>query len=347
MSRKPGVIRARLEELENTNNIRFLRRRYKDPVTGKDFKLLHVGEVQLTGSPGIAGASPIGGPAAQAGGAALLGAASTMLGGAATQTAPGAGTPAATLAPNAAGDSGADATSANPDSPDASKSDSSPAGGIGSAQLSSAVFGGGPIVGVASISKATTIREFNHKNHYNQWQFIYDPTMDRGGLITTPAQPALQSAAPAAAAEFIQPQLARNRRALLAECRVRRRRSPTSSNSNKSEDDGDGFDGRGRPSSISLGYATRAVFASMIRSISITPIHWPVAGLGVHHVSAQHLGRGRGRQIAMVVEKSRFHSCHSCQCSQQRMGRLVLGGEYQRDFKLGAGVIRNGHRPPT
>jgi hypothetical protein len=51
-------------------------------------------------------------------------------------------------------------------------------------------------VGVASTSKATTIREFNHKNRYNQWQFIYDPTMDRGGLITTPAQPALQSAAP-------------------------------------------------------------------------------------------------------------------------------------------------------
>ena len=34
---------SRLEDLENTNNIRFLRRRYKDPITGKDFKLLHVG----------------------------------------------------------------------------------------------------------------------------------------------------------------------------------------------------------------------------------------------------------------------------------------------------------------
>jgi hypothetical protein len=62
--------------------------------------------------------------------------------------------------------------------------------------LSSQVFGGGPIVGVASTSKAATIREFNHKSHYNQWQFIYDPTMDRGGLITTPAQPALSVAAP-------------------------------------------------------------------------------------------------------------------------------------------------------
>ena len=63
-------------------------------------------------------------------------------------------------------------------------------------KLSSQVFGGGPIVGVASTSKAQSIREFNHKNHYDKWQFIYDPTMDRGGLITTPAQPALQVAAP-------------------------------------------------------------------------------------------------------------------------------------------------------
>src|SRR5690349_7828610 len=194
--KKTGRYPSRLEDLENTNNIRFLRRRYKDPITGKDFKLLHVGEVQLTGSPGIAGASPIGSPAAQAGGAALQGAASAMLGGAAAQAAPAAAATTATLGANPAGDAGADPASANPDSPDASKSDSSAAGGIGSAQLSSAVFGGGPIVGVASISKATTIREFNHKNRYNQWQFIYDPTMDRGGLITTPAQPALQSAAP-------------------------------------------------------------------------------------------------------------------------------------------------------
>lgn len=189
--KKTGRYPSRLEDLENTNNIRFLRRRYKDPVTGKEFKLLHVGEVQLASSPGIAGASPIGSPAAQAGGAALQGAAGTLLGAAAAQAAPGlAANPAAASGTDAAG---ADATAANPD---ASKSDSSPAGGIGSAQLTSAVFGGGPIVGVASISKAQTIREFNHKNHYNQWQFIYDPTMDRGGLITTPAQPALQSAAP-------------------------------------------------------------------------------------------------------------------------------------------------------
>src|SRR6476660_9591375 len=54
--KKFGRYPTRLEELENTNNIRFLRKRYKDPLTNKDFKVLHVGEVQLTGAAGIAGA---------------------------------------------------------------------------------------------------------------------------------------------------------------------------------------------------------------------------------------------------------------------------------------------------
>ena len=56
------------------------------------------------------------------------------------------------------------------------------------------VFGGGPIVGVASTSKDKTIRVFNKKDHYYQWQFIYDPSSDRGGLLTTPNQPSLQGA---------------------------------------------------------------------------------------------------------------------------------------------------------
>src|SRR5271155_6211644 len=34
-----------LDQLENTNNIKFLRKRYKDPFTGKaDWRLIHVGE---------------------------------------------------------------------------------------------------------------------------------------------------------------------------------------------------------------------------------------------------------------------------------------------------------------
>lgn len=194
--KKTGRYPTRLEELENTNNVRFLRKRYKDPITGKDFKLLHVGEVQLASSPGIGigvAASSRGGAAA-AGGAALLGAASGVMAGAAAQAAPVMPpTPAADAGADASGDSGKNTAPGS----DQSKTDSSqPGGGTGGSQLTSTVFGGGPIVGVASTSKAKTIREFNHKNHYNDWQFIYDPTMDRGGLITTPAQPALQVSAP-------------------------------------------------------------------------------------------------------------------------------------------------------
>src|SRR5512143_312620 len=45
--KKNGRYPARIEDLEKTNNIRFLRKRYKDPITGKDFKLLHMGDKEL------------------------------------------------------------------------------------------------------------------------------------------------------------------------------------------------------------------------------------------------------------------------------------------------------------
>src|ERR1041385_4636494 len=57
--KKFGRYPTRLEDLENTNNLRFIRRRYKDPITGKDFKLLHVGEVHMMPGSGLAGATPV------------------------------------------------------------------------------------------------------------------------------------------------------------------------------------------------------------------------------------------------------------------------------------------------
>jgi hypothetical protein len=56
------------------------------------------------------------------------------------------------------------------------------------------IIASGPIVGVASVSKKDTIREYNKKKKYNEWQFVYDPAFDRGGLITTPYQPSLAMA---------------------------------------------------------------------------------------------------------------------------------------------------------
>src|SRR5579872_3583491 len=53
--RKFNRFPAKIEDLENTNQLRFLRKRYKDPLTGKDFKLVHFGEMKMAGSMGMGG----------------------------------------------------------------------------------------------------------------------------------------------------------------------------------------------------------------------------------------------------------------------------------------------------
>src|SRR5215471_17820256 len=53
--KKFGRYPVKLEDLESANNLRFLRKRYKDPITGQDFKLLHFGDVKLTFSGGMLG----------------------------------------------------------------------------------------------------------------------------------------------------------------------------------------------------------------------------------------------------------------------------------------------------
>ena len=47
-------------------------------------------------------------------------------------------------------------------------------------------FGGGAIIGVSSLSEKQGLRVFNNKTHYNEWYFIYDPSLDRGGLLEGP-----------------------------------------------------------------------------------------------------------------------------------------------------------------
>lgn len=183
--RKFGRYPNRIEDLESANNMRFLRKRYKDPITGQDFKVLHLGEVKLNFGPGIIGASTPGVPIA--GGAGAQNAAVATMAAAAlanTQTSPNLNaSQLGSNSSNGAQGSGTGASSSN------TSTFGTPSG---------QVFGGGPIVGVVSTSEKETIREFNKKNHYNDWQFIYDPGTDRGGLLNTPAQPPLQNAVPPA-----------------------------------------------------------------------------------------------------------------------------------------------------
>ena len=202
---------SKIEDLENTSNQRFLRKRYKDPLNCKpqcqDFKLLHYGEVQMAMSAGIGGgtipgANAIGaqgglngssnGPSGfgQAGG---FGGGSSGFGNNSNsslgQNSQTANTPTGTDPSQ----SGSDST--QPGSQPGAPGDSTKGSGTsGDSTPGAGAFGGNvPIVGVASFKKDATIREFNHKRKYNEWYFIYDPGTDRGTLITTPYQPQLQT----------------------------------------------------------------------------------------------------------------------------------------------------------
>jgi type II secretory pathway pseudopilin PulG len=178
--KKFGRYPTRLEELESTNNLRFLRRRYKDPITGQDFKLLHLGEVKVNFGAGVAGAtSPGANPGVPTLGGAAMGFARMPGGQSVSRDAPPPSGEDTVGPSDAAAAANAQRESGTPE-----------------VNLSSTVFGGGPIVGVVSTSKDQSIREFNKKKHYDEWQFIYDPATDRGGLLNTPAQPPLQGVTP-------------------------------------------------------------------------------------------------------------------------------------------------------
>jgi len=205
--KKFGRYPTRIEDLENTNHLRFLRKRYKDPMnrdpaTGqeKDFKFLHLTDVQMSFNSGPAnGLVPVTNMAGQQSGPLGMNTptqtgpqgmnASTVVSGTAANV---------TQEPNAAGQNAPAG-----DQGDTSQADQEAAAAPPPQPLSAQVgpsgapqvFGGGAIVGVASLSKDKTIRQFNKKDHYNQWQFIYDPTTDRGGLLMTPNQPPLMGAA--------------------------------------------------------------------------------------------------------------------------------------------------------
>ncbi len=195
--RKYNTYPTSIAQLEDTNHLRFLRKRYTDPMnrdpkTGKerDFKILHQTDVMLNNGPvlgqipgqsgpqgGLAGA-PQGGLNALQGGLAALGAQTGGL--------------QPTVTPNpATGDAPPDAEG-NSDSAESSPSNSIAKSGSSSG-FNGPTFGGGPIVGVASMSKEKPIRVFYGKNHYKDWLFIYAPQFDQvqGGLLKGPVNPGM------------------------------------------------------------------------------------------------------------------------------------------------------------
>jgi type II secretory pathway pseudopilin PulG len=192
--KKFGSYPTSVDQLMSSNNLRFLRKKYKDPMsrdpkTGqeKDFKPLHQGEVQMSFGGGLQGGAALNALAQNAGVKGGQGLATAIAAATGQQGATG---PQANLNASDASDAGSPDQDSNGATP-AAQTGPGISSGTGGSSSSGQVFGGGPIVGVVSTSKAASIRSFNKKDHYNQWQFIYDPTSDRGGLLMTPNQPPL------------------------------------------------------------------------------------------------------------------------------------------------------------
>jgi type II secretory pathway pseudopilin PulG len=174
---------ASIEQLENSNNVRYLRKRYIDPLTGKaDYRLIAVGQNQTTvkgffGEP----LSAIGGP----GLGALAGMQSAGMGGA------GGANGAAGLN-GAAGVNAAAGTAGANSSTDASgqsgfggqlgfggQSGIGTAAGIGGqSAIGFGGSGGGPFMGVGSSASGNSILTPNEQTTYQTWEFLYDPRLE-------------------------------------------------------------------------------------------------------------------------------------------------------------------------
>jgi type II secretory pathway pseudopilin PulG len=170
--RKFGRYPTSIDQLEQTNNFRFLRKRYKDPITGKDdWKLIHFGEAKN---------------ALNLFGAPSSGTGSSVTGGGG-MSAPGfSGTPQTPAGMTPAGSPAGQNTSGSGRQPGQPTS--------GSSGSSGPTFGGGPIIGVVSTSETESLIELQGKTHYNEWEFVYDPRYDRqggaaGGGVGLPGMP--------------------------------------------------------------------------------------------------------------------------------------------------------------
>jgi type II secretory pathway pseudopilin PulG len=204
--RKFGHYPGSLQQLENTNHIRFLRQQYIDPLTGKsDWRLIGVGQNKTTvkgffGQPlagiptaglgALAGSQSVGGgfPGGNPTTASPNGPNSTAMGAPTTAANP-------TDATNSAGQSGAttpgstgSTTSALGTLPTSTNANGTPFGS-GSAGLA-------PFMGVGTSASGDSIATPNEQASYQLWEFLYDPRIEQlkvagqlngGGVGSAPA----------------------------------------------------------------------------------------------------------------------------------------------------------------
>ena len=221
-----------VEALINTNDIRFLRKRYKDPITGQDdWKPIAFGQNKTPTAMGFFGQPLAGNASTLAGvgpsGAGGLPGGTNSSGGfpggsssgpgslfgssdSGNDQSPSAGATGST--DNSGGSSGTTTGTDNSGSAGSTGGTSSggtSSTGTGSPSSSSPggpTFGGAGIIGFSPASPKTSILVYKKKQHYNEWEFTYDPLSDMktigGGNTGQIGQPASSTTTPVGTSAF-------------------------------------------------------------------------------------------------------------------------------------------------
>ncbi len=189
--RKSGHYPGNMEQLEKSNNIRFLRQKYIDPMTGKaDWRLIHVGEAKTTVK-GFFG-QPLAGLPGSSGG---LGSAASLVSGQPGSTVSGsAGTPGMgstgmgstssssnvfSLNSTSSSSPGTSTSGGTTSSGTTASTSTGSSSGIGSQSATSFTGGGAPIVGIGSSRSGESITDLNEQTTYQTWEFLYDPRIEQ------------------------------------------------------------------------------------------------------------------------------------------------------------------------
>jgi type II secretory pathway pseudopilin PulG len=167
-----------MDALEKSSNVRFLRKQYVDPLTGKaDWRIIHVGENQTTVK-GFFG-EPLGGLSSTGSGGSGLGSASSLASGVGgTSGTPGGTSTVGQVSGLAAGFQGATISTQGTSGTTGTSGTSTGAGSTigGSSSLGSG--GVGQIMGVGSARSGDSILTPNEQTTYDTWEFLYDPRIE-------------------------------------------------------------------------------------------------------------------------------------------------------------------------
>ena len=199
--RYPGSI----EQLEKTNNIRFLRQQYIDPMTGKpDWRIILVGQNKTTVK-GLFGQPLAGIPTTGIGGTSTpgtaIGGSSSSFGASNTTGTTGSATATTGGSTSTFGQTGS-ATGSTGSSFGSTIGSTGGSTGIGSQSATDFKGAAGPFMGVGHNFSGDSIITLNEQTDYGTWEFIYDPRIEQlkaksnlfgGGAATSATSPALGS----------------------------------------------------------------------------------------------------------------------------------------------------------